>query len=73
MTYAFAANFAGLPAVTVPSGHVRGMPVGLHLMARPGRDGLLLAIAKRLEEHFRWAEWRPPVETRKASRTRQDG
>lgn len=39
------AGFAGLPEVTLPAGRVRGAPVGLSLVAGPGRDRALLALA----------------------------
>jgi aspartyl-tRNA(Asn)/glutamyl-tRNA(Gln) amidotransferase subunit A len=35
----------GLPAVTVPCGSYRGLPLGLQLMAAPGADDRLLAVA----------------------------
>jgi len=40
---------AGMPALTLPAGRVDGMPVGLQLVARWGRDEALLAVAEALE------------------------
>lgn len=40
------AGLAGLPQISVPVGTVDGAPVGLSLIAAPGNDGLLLAIAR---------------------------
>lgn len=44
------AGLAGLPEVTLPAGTVEGAPVGLSLVAGPGRDRALLALARRLAE-----------------------
>lgn len=40
--------FAGLPELTIPVGQVKGAPVGLSLIAGPGRDLALLELADRL-------------------------
>jgi amidase len=39
------AGFCGLPEVTLPAGRVNGAPVGLSLVAGPGQDRALLALA----------------------------
>ncbi len=39
------ASFCGLPEVTLPAASVHGAPVGLSLIAGPGRDCALLALA----------------------------
>jgi len=39
------AGFCGLPEVTLPAGSVAGAPVGLSLVAGPGQDRGLLALA----------------------------
>ncbi len=41
-------SVAGLPALSVPSGLVDGLPAGLQLVARPGGEELLCAVARRL-------------------------
>lgn len=42
------AGFAGLPEVTLPAARVGGAPVGLSLVAAPGRDRALLDLAVAL-------------------------
>lgn len=42
------AAFAGLPELTIPVGRVNGAPVGLSLIAGPGRDLALLELAADL-------------------------
>lgn len=42
------AGLAGLPEVSLPAARVEGAPVGLSLVAGPGRDRALLALAERL-------------------------
>jgi amidase len=41
----WAFNLSGHPAVTVPAGLLRGLPVGLQAVAAPHRDDLALALA----------------------------
>ena len=52
-------NPAGCPAMSVPLGRDRGLPVGMHVAARPGADGTLLALAAELEAAAPWADVRP--------------
>ena len=47
------AGLAGLPEVTLPAARVEGAPVGLSLVAGPGRDRALLALAERLAAAMR--------------------
>ncbi|WP_137124821.1 amidase [Roseomonas sp. HF4] len=42
------AGLGGLPEVTLPAARVDGAPVGLSLVAAPGRDRALLALAERV-------------------------
>jgi amidase len=47
------AGLAGLCEVTLPVAKVDGAPVGLSLVAAPGRDHALLALAERVAEELR--------------------
>lgn len=50
-------NITELPVTQVPTGFDRrGLPVGVQVAARRGGDGLTLAVARALEEHF--GPWR---------------
>ncbi|NVM94302.1 amidase family protein [Arthrobacter wenxiniae] len=50
VAFTYLMNYTGLPAVTVPCGVVRGLPVGMQLIGRPGSEELLLAYAARFQE-----------------------
>ncbi len=49
------ANAAGLPAIALPCGTVRGLPVGLQLVGAAGADAGVLAAAQRYEQAHPWA------------------
>jgi amidase len=55
-------NVAGLPAISLPV-HVdeNGLPVGVQLIGRPGREDVLLAIGAQLERRLKWQRRHPPV------------
>jgi len=44
------ANLAGIPAISVPCGRVRGMPVGLQIMGKPFEDERVVDIAYAYEQ-----------------------
>lgn len=44
-------SLTGLPALAVPCGTVQGLPVGVQLVAAPGREAVLLAVADRIGAH----------------------
>jgi amidase len=44
------AAVAGYPHVTVPTGYVRGLPVGLSFVGRPWSEGLLIKLAYAYEQ-----------------------
>ena len=52
--YTIGANLAGLPAMSLPCGFVRGLPVGLQLIAPPLAEGPLLKAAHRFQRATDW-------------------
>lgn len=57
-----AANVTGQPAITLPLGHSQsGMPIGIQLMGRFGREDALIRLACFLERQMPWSERIPPV------------
>jgi Asp-tRNA(Asn)/Glu-tRNA(Gln) amidotransferase A subunit family amidase len=50
VAFTFLMNYTGFPAATVPCGLVRGMPVGLQLIGRPGTDADLLRLCQAFQE-----------------------
>ena len=53
-TYTSGANLAGLPALSVPAGFARNLPVGLHLIGNHFREDLLLAAAHGYQQATDW-------------------
>jgi aspartyl-tRNA(Asn)/glutamyl-tRNA(Gln) amidotransferase subunit A len=60
MPYNSPAALLGLPALSMPSGFVDGLPVGLALTGRRGEDRTPLAAAKAFQRATDWHERRPP-------------
>ncbi|HXJ33319.1 MAG TPA: amidase [Candidatus Eisenbacteria bacterium] len=48
--YTAAINMVGLPAVSIPMGMDRGLPLGLQIIGPHGADGLVLRVAHALEQ-----------------------
>lgn len=45
-------NFGGFPSITIPSGFVNKMPIGINITGRTFEDGLVLNIANKIEEEL---------------------
>ena len=43
-------NFGGYPSITLPSGYINNMPVGINLTCAVKNDKLCLNIASKIEE-----------------------
>lgn len=55
-------NVTGQPAISLPLHETsEGIPVGVQLVAPPGRDDLLVALAAQLEAAAGWGPQGPPV------------
>ncbi|MCC5951775.1 MAG: amidase [Acidimicrobiia bacterium] len=55
-------NVSGQPAISLPLGQSpTGLPIGVQLVARPGREDLLVGLAAQLEQAAPWQERRPAV------------
>jgi amidase len=60
--YTSMVNVSGLPAIVLPV-HVTadGVPMGVQLIGRPGREDVLLAIGAQLERRLHWQKRHPPA------------
>lgn len=53
-------NVTGLPAITLPVSQTpEGLPMGVHLIGRPGGEEALFALGAQLERRIRWQERHP--------------
>lgn len=43
-------NFTGYPSITIPSGEIDGLPIGINMMAKPFEEQTLFNIGKAIEE-----------------------
>jgi amidase len=55
-------NVTGQPAISLPLAESsNGLPIGIQLVARYGREDLLFQVAHRLEEAMPWKDRRPKI------------
>lgn len=60
--YTSMVNVSGLPAITLPvHATAEGLPMGVQLIGRPGREDVLLAIGAQLERRLHWERRHPPA------------
>ena len=57
--YTIGANLAGLPAISIPCGLVRNLPVGLQLVAPPLDEARLLKVAHHFQRATDWHQRMP--------------
>ena len=57
-------NMAGIPAISVPCGFVKGLPVGLQILAKPFGEELLLRTAFAYQQNSDWHTKVPVVANR---------
>ena len=48
------ANLAGNPAISIPAGHIDGLPIGMQVIGRHHQDALLLDLALHVEREQPW-------------------
>ena len=61
-------DLTGQPAISLPlHWNADGLPIGVQLVARYGREDVLLRLAAQLEAAWPWADRRPPVLPRSLS------
>ena len=48
-------NFGGYPSITIPSGFVDNMPVGINITGRVMEDSVVLNIANKIENSMKYA------------------
>lgn len=54
-------NMAGVPAMTIPCGLSKGLPIGLQLIAAEGKDDVLLSLGAAFQRETHWHQRRPPI------------
>lgn len=59
VAYTLAVNVAGYTAASIPCGFVRGMPIGLQVIAPPNQEALVLRVCRAFELAWPWAQRRP--------------
>ena len=60
--FTFVHNILGTPAISLPLGQTgTGLPLGVQLGAKSGREDLLVLVSRDLEAARPWAQRRPPI------------
>jgi len=58
--YTVSANLAGLPAISIPSGFIEKLPVGLQLIGNYFQESLLINVAHQYQKVTNWHQKIPP-------------
>lgn len=61
MPFSPIANLTGIPAISLPTHHLDGLPVGVQAIGRQCGEHVLLGLAAQLEAELRWDERRSPL------------
>ena len=62
VTFTAPFNITGQPGISLPLHQSQnGLPIGMQLVAAPGREDVLIRVAAQLEQAAPWADRRPPV------------
>lgn len=62
LPYTHPINTIGFTAASIPCGFDSdGMPIGLHIIGRPGDEATVLAASAAFEQALPWADTKPPV------------
>ncbi|MEH3052886.1 MAG: amidase [Patulibacter minatonensis] len=61
MAFSPVANITGLPAISLPTHVVDGLPVGVQAVGRACEEHVLLQLSAQLEAQLQWAEHRSPI------------
>ncbi len=54
-------NLAGLPAMSVPCGLAKGLPIGLQLIGAEGADESVITMGAAFQRETHWHQRRPPI------------
>jgi aspartyl-tRNA(Asn)/glutamyl-tRNA(Gln) amidotransferase subunit A len=54
-------NIAGLPAISVPGGFVKGLPIGLQIIGKPFAEETILRVAYAYEQATEWNNKKPSI------------
>jgi aspartyl-tRNA(Asn)/glutamyl-tRNA(Gln) amidotransferase subunit A len=54
-------NLCGLPALSVPCGFSRGLPVGMEILGPPYGEAAVIAVGRLFQAHSDWHRRRPPI------------
>lgn len=59
--YTVSANVAGIPAISIPAGFARDLPVGLQIMGRHFDEETILHVAEAYESATEWHKQKPKL------------
>ncbi len=59
--FTISANLAGIPAMSIPCGFSKGLPIGMQLMGKIFDEEMLIRIAHAYEQKTEWHKQRPKL------------